>query len=115
MRKNNIVYSTDPDFKKKCPDCDLLVDECTCQSRDTSNKQNKIVYRKREVKGRGGKTVTTISNIGENAKNIQKDLQRLCGAGGTTKQGIIEIQGDHREKIQAYLQKKGYVVKISGG
>jgi translation initiation factor 1 len=76
---------------------------------------NTIVYIKREVKGRAGKTVTTISNVGMELKRIQKELQRLCGAGGTVKNGIIEIQGDHREKIKVYLEKKGMPVKLAGG
>ena len=115
MRKGKIVYSTNPDWQENCPDCDQPVDECVCSSKKTSVGMGAIVYIKREVKGRKGKTVTTISNIGGEAKILQKELQRLCGAGGTFKKGIIEIQGDQREKIRTYLQKKGHVVKISGG
>ena len=114
MNKGNIVYSTDPDFKETCPNCDLLLEDCICQPAKKSDQQ-RTVYIRREVKGRGGKTVTTISNIGQEAKAVQKELQRLCGAGGTTKQGVIEIQGDHRDKIQSILQNRGYTVKKSGG
>jgi translation initiation factor 1 len=115
MGKGKIVYSTDPDWQEICPDCNNPIGKCACESKKIPTGVSNTVYIKREVKGRKGKTVTTISNIGENAKNIQKELQRLCGAGGTIKQGIIEIQGDHREKIRAHLQKNEYTVKISGG
>jgi len=115
MGKGNVVYSTNPDWQEKCPECDQSVDECVCNPKEKSNSQGRVVYIMRESKGRRGKTVTTISNIGGDAKNIQKDLQRLCGAGGTVKNGIIEIQGDHRDKIRGYLEGKGMQVKLSGG
>ena len=115
MRKGKIVYSTNPDWQENCPECEKPVDECACHSKGTSNSQSRIVYIKREVKGRKGKTVTTISNTEGEAKYIQKELQRLCGAGGTIKNGIIEIQGDHREKIKEHLEKKGMQVKLAGG
>ena len=115
MGKGNIVFSTNPDWQEKCSECDKPVDECLCKSKETSNGQRRVVYIKREVKGRKGKTVTTISNTGGEAVVIQKELQRLCGAGGTVKNGVIEIQGDHRGKIKEYLEKKGLQVKLSGG
>jgi len=115
MGKDTIVYSTDPDWKETCQVCDRSVDDCICQSKDMLNGQSRTVYIKREVKGRGGKTVTTIANCGDESRKIQKELQRLCGAGGTVKNGIIEIQGDHREKIKGYLETKGLSVKLAGG
>jgi len=115
MSKGNIMYSTDPDWQEMCPVCNNPIEECICQTKNQSQGVNTIVYIKREVKGRGGKTVTTISNVGIESKIIQKELQRLCGAGGTVKNGIIEIQGDHREKIKVYLEKKGTHVKLAGG
>jgi translation initiation factor 1 len=115
MSKNKIVYSTDPDWKETCPECDLPVDDCICQKGSETSGKSKPVYLKREVKGRGGKTVTTISNIGNDIKSVQKELQRLCGAGGTNKKGVIEIQGDHRQKIKEYLKGKGYPVVLAGG
>ena len=115
MGKNKIVYSTDPDWNEACPECDLPVDDCICDKESESSKKRNTVYLKREVKGRGGKTVTTISNIGNDIKSVQKELQRLCGAGGTNKNGIIEIQGDHRQKIKGYLEGKGYSVVLAGG
>ncbi len=77
-----------------------------------------IVRIRRETAGRNGKGVTTISGIpaaGDELKNIAKQLKQLCGGGGAVKDGVIEIQGDHRDKIKADLEKRGYSVKLAGG
>jgi translation initiation factor 1 len=77
-----------------------------------------IVRVRRESQGRGGKTVTTISGVGlaEDAlRALAGELKRLCGTGGTVKDYVIEIQGDHREKIVAALEQRGYSVKLAGG
>ncbi len=72
----------------------------------------------RERKHRGGKTVTIITGVpaaaGELAALAQQ-LKKLCGSGGTVKDGVIEIQGDHCEKVQAKLSALGYKVKRAGG
>jgi translation initiation factor 1 len=73
---------------------------------------------RREKQGRGGKTVTTIHSVGlseDELKNLAGALKRLCGTGGTVKDGVIEIQGDHRDKIVAALEQRGYAVKLAGG
>ena len=80
--------------------------------------QQQTAYLHRESKGRGGKTVTLIKNLelSENdLKDLAKNLKRACGTGGTIKDGMIEIQGDHRQKIADVLTKQGYKVKIAGG
>jgi len=72
----------------------------------------------REVKGRRGKTVTTISGIpgGDgNLRKIAKYLKNRCGTGGSSKEGMIVIQGDHREIIIAELNSMGYTAKLAGG
>ena len=72
----------------------------------------------RETKGRKGKGVTLISGVpldSEAIKSLGKELKKKCGTGGTVKDGIIEIQGDHRDLLVAELQKKGWTVKRSGG
>lgn len=77
-----------------------------------------IVRIKRETAGRNGKGVTTISGIplAEAAlKELAKALKVTCGVGGSVKDGIIEIQGDQRDKIKAELEKRGYKVKLAGG
>ena len=75
-------------------------------------------YLHRESKGRGGKTVTLVKNLvlsDANLKSLAKRLKQVCGSGGTVKDGLIEIQGEHREKIAAALEKMGYKVKLAGG
>ena len=81
-----------------------------------SNQQT--VYLHRDSKGRGGKAVTLIKKLvlsGEDMKELAKKLKQLCGSGGTVKDDVIEIQGEHREKIAEELTKMGYKVKIAGG
>lgn len=92
-------------------------------SKDHSKKQNLapadgFVRLRRETKGRGGKTVITISGVplDENGlRQLAADLKRACGTGGAIKNGIIEIQGDHRERLVAELEKRAYKVKLAGG
>ncbi len=77
-----------------------------------------IVRVRRETKGRGGKTVTAIEGVplaGAELNALAKDLKRACGTGGSTKDGVIEIQGDHRDKLVEALEKEGYTVKRAGG
>lgn len=76
------------------------------------------VYLHRESKGRGGKGVSLVKNLALNEKEMKalaKKLKQACGSGGTVKNGMIEIQGEHREKIADTLQKMGYKTKIAGG
>jgi len=73
---------------------------------------------RRETKGRGGKTVTTISGLplsSENLKALGSELKRLCGTGGSVKDGTIEIQGDQRERLLEALRQRGFDAKIAGG
>jgi translation initiation factor 1 len=72
----------------------------------------------REVAGRGGKGVTVISGLPFDAAQLAElaaRLKRLCGAGGAVKDGVIEIQGDHRDRLVAELCKLGLEAKRSGG
>jgi translation initiation factor 1 len=73
---------------------------------------------RREVKGRGGSTVIVITNVpltGPALKDLAGALKKRCGCGGTIKDGVIEIQGDHRDTLLKELQARGYKVKLSGG
>ena len=77
-----------------------------------------IVRVRRETQGRGGKTVTTISGVplaGDALAALASELKRRCGTGGTAKDGVIEIQGDHRDVLRAELEARGYTVKLAGG
>ena len=73
---------------------------------------------RREVKGRGGGTVIVITGIPLNdsgLKELAGALKKRCGCGGTVKDGVIEIQGDHRDTLLGELQARGYKVKLAGG
>jgi len=75
-----------------------------------------VVRLSREKGGRGGKTVTVVRGLPAADIEAQAgDLKRLCGAGGTVRDGVIEIQGDHRERIAERLRGRGYQVKLAGG
>ena len=73
---------------------------------------------RRETKGRGGKTVTTVSGLAMNQEQLTvllKDLKRLCGAGGAIKDGVIEVQGDHCDAVLRELSARGIQAKRAGG
>lgn len=101
----NIVYSTNPDWKK----------ESNSINTSAVSLEGQIAHIQRQTKGRGGKTVTIVSNLKGNLKQLQKELQKYCGTGGTLKNNQIEIQGDQRNKITDYLNQKGCKTKNTGG
>lgn len=77
-----------------------------------------IVRLRRETAGRSGKGVTTISGVPlaeSELKALAKQLKQVCGTGGSVKAGVIEIQGDMREKLKLELEKRGFTVKLAGG
>ena len=111
-----MVYSTERGLV--CPKCRLPVSTCRCRKGEPAPAGDGIARVRRETKGRGGKTVTTVSGVrlgGEALRNLASDLKRRCGTGGTVKEGVIEIQGDHRETIVAELSRRGFTVKLAGG
>lgn len=72
----------------------------------------------RDRGGRNGKTVTVIHGLPERGPALEahlSEMKRLCGAGGTLKEGVVEIQGDHRERLAERLRALGYTVKLAGG
>ncbi|RPI11553.1 MAG: stress response translation initiation inhibitor YciH [Zetaproteobacteria bacterium] len=71
----------------------------------------------RERGGRGGKVVTVVRGLppGPALRDLAADLKRLCGAGGAVKDGALEIQGDHRERLAGHLRTMGHTVKLAGG
>ena len=93
------------------------MDACTC-SRAVIPEGDGIARVRRETKGRGGKTVTTISGVPlaeEPLKELASVLKKRCGCGGSLKDGVIEIQGDHVDLLLAELLKRGFKAKKSGG
>ena len=77
-----------------------------------------IVRVKREVAGRRGKPVTTIHGLplaSDGLRGLAGELKRRCGSGGSAKDGVIEIQGDHRDVVVSELEARGYTVKLAGG
>lgn len=109
------VFSTEESFKL-CPRCKQYPCRCTKQVSLPASSQTAAIQR--ETKGRGGKTVTVIRNLqlsGDDLKALATQLKQTCGTGGTVKDGLIEIQGDHREKIAAKMRSLGYKVKFTGG
>jgi len=80
--------------------------------------QQQTAYLHRESGGRGGKVVSVVKNLiltEEDLKTLAKKLKQECGTGGTVKDGVIEIQGEHRQRMAEVLTRLGYKVKIAGG
>ena len=120
MDNSRLVYSTES--AKIFPSCQKPVSECTCKKKNSRSQPNRkidgIIRIQREVKGRKGKTVTTVSGFQINAdelKNLATQVKRRCGAGGSVKDGVIIIQGDHRDTLITELKKRGFKAKIAGG
>lgn len=110
-----LVYSTDGG--RHCPDCGQPVDACTCKQTKIPAGDG-IARVRRETKGRGGKTVTTITGVPlaeELLKDLASALKKRCGCGGGLKDGVIEIQGDHVDLLLDELGKRGFKAKKSGG
>jgi translation initiation factor 1 len=116
--ENRTVYSTDQG--KICPNCGKPVQKCDCKKKTAylPMKRDGIIRLRIERKGRGGKSVTLVEGLPVDVdllKVLIKDLKQHCGAGGSIKKGIIEIQGDVRDTAMKLLEEKGYVVKKAGG
>ncbi len=110
------VYSTAAG--RICPRCGKPVAECVCRRKEAVSPGDGIVRVSRETKGRKGKGVTLIKGVPPDRSELQvlaKAIKTRCGSGGTVKNGIIEIQGDHRETVAAVLEERGYRVRRSGG
>lgn len=119
--RDRLVYSTEQGGV--CPRCRRRADRCKCPEKLAARTAaaappSEYVYVGRESKGRRGKTVTTISGLpfqGDDLKRLAGELKRRCGTGGSVKQGVVEIQGDHRDLMVAELEQRGLAVKRRGG
>ena len=109
MTESTRVYSTsDGDLRKTA--------DRTSSGRVAPPQNDGIVRVSRETSGRRGKTVTVVRGIPiRELDAVASDLKRQCGSGGSAKDGVVEIQGDHRPKIVARLEAQGYRVKLAGG
>jgi translation initiation factor 1 len=111
-----IVYSTG--IGSLCPNCRRAVKACVCPKGAPGAAKPGPVRVGREVKGRAGRGVTTVTGLPLGPADIEAlatGLKKRCGSGGTVRDGIIEIQGDHRDAIVAELVKLGWPAKKSGG
>ncbi|MDE2078698.1 MAG: translation initiation factor Sui1 [Burkholderiales bacterium] len=111
-----LVYSTESG--RMCPECRQPVAQCVCKAASPPPAGDGIVRVSRETKGRGGKAVTLVKGVplsldGLNA--LGKQLKSACGSGGTVKDGVIEVQGDHCDKVVTALKAQGFTVKRAGG
>ena len=110
-----LVYSTDAG--RMCPACRQPVAACVCGQKALPAGDG-IVRVSRETKGRAGKGVTLVKGLALDAAALTalaKQLKAACGSGGTVKDGVIEVQGDHVERVAEWLRKEGRVVKRAGG
>ncbi|MDX2480299.1 MAG: translation initiation factor Sui1 [Desulfuromusa sp.] len=110
------VYSTE--HGRICPSCSKPLAGCICSKKHHVNEGDGVVRIGRVTKGRKGKSVTTISGLlldSQGLLALGKVLKKRCGSGGTVKEGILEIQGDHRDMLFEELQKRGWRVKRCGG
>lgn len=116
MSDYELVYSDDPNFSKRCKKCNKY--PCACPKSEDLNPSSHTLKLRLEKNGRGGKMVSVLFELPPNEayfKNLEKKLKALCGTGGAYKNNTIEIQGDHREKIKAHLEKMGFKIKLAGG
>ena len=116
MSNSRLVYSTD--FGQACRTCGKPIADCVCRKPSTPPPGDGVVRVRRETKGHKGKTVTAIAGLplGETQlRELAADLKRQCGAGGSVKDGLILIQGDHCDQVISLLQSQGYAVKRAGG
>ena len=112
-----LVYSTDGG--RMCPECRQPLSACACKAKAGAAPVGDGVVRvSRQSKGRGGKTVTLVKGLALDPVALAllgKQLRTACGSGGTVKDGVIEIQGDHCDLVIDALAKHGHPAKRAGG
>lgn len=117
MSSTRLVYSTEGG--RTCPQCRQALADCRCAAAQARQLRGDGRVRvSRESAGRGGKTVTVVRGLAltdAQIADLGKQLRSACGSGGTAKDGVIEIQGDHAERVLALLLKAGHAAKRAGG
>lgn len=121
------VYSSE--HGRMCPSCGRSEKRCVCRGRGArariaareadaaARASDGIVRVGRSTKGRRGKVVSTVTGVpleGDALADLAGELKRRCGTGGALKEGVIEIQGDHRDTLVGLLEERGYRVKRAG-
>jgi translation initiation factor 1 len=124
---DRLVYSSE--HGRVCPSCGRSETRCNCRGKgararikareeaDAAKASDGIVRVGRSTKGRRGKIVSTVTGVPVDADELQAlaaELKRRCGTGGALKDGVIEIQGDHRDTLVEELERRGFKVKRSG-
>lgn len=119
-RNASLVYSTE--HGRVCPGCGQPAASCACAARPAgkskATKGDGAVRVGRETKGRKGKGVTVVTGLplgNEELRELAKRLKARCGAGGTVRDGVIEIQGEHRDAVVRALQAEGFAARRAGG
>jgi len=116
---SRLVYSTEKG--DLCPGCGEALTDCICAEQAEQIRiaaMDGVVRIRRETSWRKGLAVTTISGVPRvesDLKALLKTLKQGCGSGGAVKEGVIEIQGDHRDKLKTLMEKEGFTVKLAGG
>jgi translation initiation factor 1 len=125
--RDRLVYSSE--HGRVCPSCGRSETRCNCrgkgartrikarQEADAAKASDGIVRVGRSTRGRRGKIVSTVTGVPIDADELQAlaaELKRRCGTGGALKDGVIEIQGDHRDTLVEELEKRGFKVKRAG-
>lgn len=112
---SGLVYSTEGG--RMCPECRRPLAACLCKA-NAAPKGDGVVRVSRQTKGRGGKSVTLVKGLALDAAALAllgKQLRTACGSGGTVKDGVIEVQGDHCDLVMETLRKLGHDPKRAGG
>jgi translation initiation factor 1 len=117
-RNSSLVYSTLTG--RACSQCEKPIAACICKKLNQTKalvSKDGFIRLRRETKGRNGKGVTIIEGLpldDQALASLAKQLKNKCGCGGTTRAGLIEIQGEQRQLLQTLLEQQGYKVKIAG-
>lgn len=115
-KNRGLVYSTDGG--RMCPDCRRSIAQCVCRKSSSAPATDGVIRVSRETKGRNGKSVTVVRGLALDSGAMAllgKEIKSACGSGGTVKDGAIEVQGDHVERVIAFLKARDLVVKRAGG